>query len=266
MIIKALLGCAGIAFIIIFTAATGQSSNPAPPPPQQAAKAGFTNLAVNDDFSKFDLHNPDKDPTYWHIYPFRLPINDDLIFYKDRVLNLVTPPHGTATMIKTLAPDYSQHHFGFGYYEARLRFNPTQYDAPSFYLESDNPVKIQGRPDADPEETRFCEIDIMELNYTRPGQYMATVHDWYQRHSTYNHPNIFQPPPGTDLSAWNTFGVLWQPGKITWYVNDKFVYSTTAPAICDRQGLNLVLSSAKNNRLLDSPDQLLQVNWVRVYQ
>jgi len=262
---KTLSACAGIIAAVLSASALAQSPTPAPPP--QASKAGFTNLAVNEDFSKFDLHNPDKDSTYWHIYPFRQTMFDELIVYKDGVLNLRTPPgtnHGTATMIKTLAPDYSQHHYAFGYYEARLRFDPTRDDAPSFYLESDNAVKIQGHPEAADEDTRFCEIDVMELNYTRPGQYMATVHDWYQRHSTYNHPNIFQPPPGTDLTGWNTYGVLWQPGKITWYINDKVVYSTASPSICDHQRLNLVLSSHK--QWPDSPDQLLQVNWVHVYQ
>jgi hypothetical protein len=102
-----------------------------------------------------------------------------------------------------------QHECGYGYYEARLKFNPTTDNAPSFWLESQAGNKIGNRTDVDPGETRFCEIDIMELRYTKPGMYMGTVHDWYMHKSTYNRPNIYQPPPCADLSGWNTYGVLW---------------------------------------------------------
>jgi hypothetical protein len=104
MILRSLAASVGLMSAVALIAAVIPPGCGLTPPPQ-AAKAGFIKFAVNEDFSAFDLRNPSKDPTYWHIYPFRVDVSSSLIFVKDGVLNLMTAPHhGTAAMIKTMAP------------------------------------------------------------------------------------------------------------------------------------------------------------------
>jgi len=246
--------------------------------PSQAAKAGFTKLVVNEEFRHFNLQNrnlgnPAGDSTAWRQYPFLTwPLSYERIAVSNGVLTLTTQPgshHGLATMITTMAappgdskPDGPQNDFRFGYFEARLRFDPNPNNAPAFWLESVVPVKLYPNYRGN-DAARYCEIDIIELNWLRPGTYMGTVHDWRAGVDTINSNHIIQPPHGTNLADWNTFGLLWQPGRVSWYMNNKLVSTATTGSICDNDRLSMVLSASKER---GEEDQKLEVNWVHVYQ
>jgi hypothetical protein len=237
------------------------STVPAPP---QAAKAGFTKLVLNEDFRNFDLRNQARSSVAWRFLGNSF--SNGQISVSNGVLTLtasgLASHHGAVSSITTMAAmaEEPQHDFLFGYFEARLRldWNPDNWD--SFWLVSAAPVRLS-RSDLQNDAVRYCEIDIMELQPTS-SVYTGTVHDWHAGRRIGESSTRIQLPPGVSLSDWNTFGLLWQPGKVSWYLNDKLVSTQPSPPICDQDRLNPILQSAHGN---GDEDQRLQVNWVHVY-
>ncbi len=250
------------------------SSQAGPQTTSRTPQTVFKTLAVDENFSNFDLDDPGSKPIAWWQYPDAFYPNwkppGELIAVPNGILSLTASPPAksstnTATIITTLSPKSSQGGFLYGYFEARLRFDPNGKSFPSWWLESPIPVALAtakkptvGNPAAD-----FCEIDIMETFYPKAGTYQGTVHDWESGRSTFNANHVIQLPAGTDLSGWNTFGLLWQPGKVSWYVNNKLVSTAPSPPICEKQRLNLVLSEMARP---GTGNQRLDVAWVHVYQ
>ena len=85
--------------------------------------------------------------------------------------------------------------------------------------------------------------------------------------------NWINLPSGNDFSQWHTYGMLWVPGKVTWYYDDQPLYSADTTAIFDSQDFFLVLSMAeganwtKGNAAGVSASYLnLNVDWLRVWQ
>jgi beta-glucanase (GH16 family) len=263
MIFKSAVGLVAV----IASAATMFAQPATIAPPGQAAKAGFTNLVFNEDFRNLDLSDPDRDTTVWRKNrSLGLPISDDRFSVSNGVLTITTPPgshRGVCSQITTHAnaPKQSKHEFLFGYFEARLRFdwNPDNWD--SFWLESAVPVKLRQNPQGS-DSTRWCEIDIMEPQNT-PRVYAGTVHDFYAGKRVQATSSKIELPGRVKLSDWNTFGALWQPGRVSWYLNNKLVGTTPTPPICDHDRLSLILAAAKQR---GDEDQKLEVNWVHVYQ
>src|SRR5579875_500424 len=244
-----------------------QSTSPAP-------QKVFKTLVLSDDFSNLTLNDPARKPIAWWQYPHAFFANwkprGELIDVQNGTLKLtaVPPPNATGTtaaIVQTLSPNLSQGLFFYGYFEARLRFDPNGKSMPSFWLIS--PVAAAfataGKKTVGDPAANFCEIDIMETFYPKPGTYQGTVHDWERGYETHNANAVIQLPAGTDLSGWNTFGLLWRPGKLSWYVNNRLVSTAPSPPICDKQKLGLVLSEAAHP---GAGSQTLQVAWVHVYQ
>jgi hypothetical protein len=245
---------AGLTVVVVSAAILlGQPATiPAPP---QAEQAGFRNLVLNEDFKNFDLRNPVRESVFWR--PLGASISDDRYFVNDGVLTMTTArlgsKHGAVAMITTLAPtpDEPQHDFQFGYFEARLRFDWNIDNWDSFWLLSSAYKK----------PVEYCEIDIFEPQPT-PRVYIGTVHDWSVGKRLRMTEAKIQLPRGVDFANWNTFGLLWQPGNVSWYLNNKLVATQHVPSVCDQDRLNLVLAAAKQG---GDEDQRLQVNWVHVY-
>lgn len=259
-----------IAYAGVHFASSQAHQQTASPAPQTV----FKTLALSDDFSNFSLNDPGRKPIAWWKYPSAFfphwsPAGEQ-INVQNSVLELTAspPPNSksdTAAIITTLSPKSSQQDFLYGYFEARLRFDPNGKSFPSWWLMSRVPVAIamagkstRGNPAAD-----FCELDIMETFYPRAGTYQGTVHDWEAGHSTSNANAVIKLPAGTDLSGWNTFGLLRQPDKVSWYINNKLVSTAPSPPICEKQRLNLVLSEMAHP---GGGNQRLDVAWVHVYQ
>lgn len=225
------------------------------PAPTQAVQAGFTNLVFNEGFQKLDLLNPSREQISWR--PLGTAVKENRFVVNDGVLTLTTARwdshRGAVTSITTLAatPEEPQHDFLFGYFEARLRFDWNLANWDSFWLVSSAYKK----------QVEYCEIDVIEPQPT-PRVYIGTVHDWYAGKRLHGTSTKIELPRGVDFSEWNTFGLLWQAGKISWYLNNKLVAIAHSPPVCDQDRLNLILSAAKQG---GEEDQKLQVNWVHVY-
>lgn len=106
----------------------------------------------------------------------------------------------------------------YGYFEARLRLPTARGLWPAFWLMPDR------GPSAGPEgwkreSTRDggMEIDIMEhLTEWGPGRYNVACHwDGYEAgHRQWGTAHLYYRPTPDD---WHTFGLLWEPGKLTWF-------------------------------------------------
>jgi beta-glucanase (GH16 family) len=70
------------------------------------------------------------------------------------------------------------------------------------------------------------EIDIME-NYGSTNQIECTVH-W----GSANQEADQQVLSSTDLtSGWHTYGLLWEPGSLTWYLDGRVVFTYTGAGV-----------------------------------
>jgi beta-glucanase (GH16 family) len=247
-------GAAGLlAIIASATMMSGQTAAAGAPP--QAVNAGFTKMVLNEDFQNFDIHHPERDSVAWR--PLGVSVSERWFSVNDGVLTITTPPsskHGAVASLTTQGAGTDETHqdFLFGYFEARLRFdwNPDNWD--SFWLMSG----LVGKPG------RSCEIDIMEPQ-SNDSTYIGTVHDWDSGKRLKMAFSKIQLPRSARFSEWNTFGALWQPGKISWYFNNRLVGSQNTPEICDHDRLNLIVSACKQG---GDEDQKLQVKWIHVYQ
>ena len=181
---------------------------------------------------------------------------------------------------------YGRQPFRYGYFEARMRFDPTLGKEgrgfPAWWAFSVYHSRVNNMD-------RWAELDFFEAyaeysDYS--GAFVGTVHDWNDSSKVhYQSSNNWQPlPEETDFNKWHTYGCLWTPGEITWYFDDVPLmtqkYSATAPPEpipnagegsptpappgtfsildTDPEGMLLILGS--------DPNWPLYVDWVRVWQ
>ena len=161
--------------------------------------------------------------------------------------------------------------FRYGYFEARMKWDVTTGAWPAFWM-----LPAQSISGA----TETGELDVFE------GQgdpydsqtYYGTIHDWVVKNgaatdvANNGHANHYKIP-GVDFSAWHTYGVLWVPGKVTWYFDDQPIITATTYPIFDQQNFFLLLGSQEgaswtlgNLKNVTSSGMNLNVDWVRVWQ
>ena len=161
--------------------------------------------------------------------------------------------------------------FRYGYFEARMKWDVVLGSWPTFWL---LPVqRIWGAQE-------FGELDVFEgQGDVRDSQtFYGTIHDWQinngiptdaNNNRNTNHIKI----PGIDFSQWHTYGVLWVPGSVTWYLDDAPVLSYQTFPIFDEQNFYLMLGAQEgvkwtigNATGVTAPALNLYVKWVRVWQ
>ena len=262
--------------LLISTFLIADKSPAAPPvPPYQAT--GYS-LAFFEDFTNLNL-SPDSQtgdyPWYrglWYeIVP--TPYNATL---QQTGLDLAWTPG--QTLPRTIISTCSQNGllcraFRYGYFEARMKWDVVEGAWPTFWL---LPVqRIWGAQE-------FGELDVFEgqgeTSFHESQTYYGTIHDWQvvngiavdsANNRTSNHVVI----PGVDFSQLHTYGVLWVPGSVTWYLDDAPVMSYQTYPIFDEQNFYLMLGSqvgvkwqVGNTTGVTAPSLNLNVRWVRVWQ
>ncbi len=170
------------------------------------------------------------------------------------------------TDISTLSHDATQGHtFRYGYFEARMKWDVTTGAWPAFWMVPKQAA--QGVTDTG-------ELDIFEGQGSQPSTFYGSLHEWKGTTEIWhNSPNWIKLPVTNDFSQWHTYGVLWVPGKVTWYYDNQALFSANTTAVFDSQDFFLVLSMAeganwqKGNMTGVSATSLqLNVDWVRVWQ
>jgi hypothetical protein len=162
----------------------------------------------------------------------------------------------------------SYHAWRYGYFEARMKWNPVNGAWPAFWL-----IPIQSATDGMPTESG--EIDIFEGQGSEPDTFFGTIHRWSGSHelASSSQRNRFPVPANTNFASYHTYGLLWVPGRITWYFDGVPLHSEPTYDIFDKQDYLMILGMQegvnwKSGDLtgVNAQTLTLTVDWVRVWQ
>ena len=253
----------------LLPSAPSQGTNPSPLlslPAAPAQAAGYS-LVFSTDFNPLNL-SPDGRGSYTWYNPgiwWERPAPSGNIFVSNSALELVRTPDqkNPDTSISTAAPDGSYYlGWHYGYFEVRMRWD-TVIDAwPAIWM-----MPIQGIKNAH-HGVETGELDIFEGSGSTPDVFYGSIHDWLNGQDVANNSccSASQLPGGIDLSQYHTYGLLWTPGRVTWYLDDQPLNSfATFPIFDDcTQKYYLILGSQVSGVTASSIG--MQVEWVRVWQ
>jgi len=241
------------------------------PPPQAAAYK----LAFADDFNSLDLSPNGSGIHAWYEsvwWDGHIP-SRSLISISDSVLSLKWQRNqgSSDTSITTFAHDRTQGKtWRYGYFEARMKWDVVTGAWPAFWLIPAQDARGENIKNGVKETG---EIDIFEGQGDHPNTFYGTIHDWVDKQHKTNTPNWCNLPRNVDFSAFHTYGLRWIPGKVTWYFDNRELYSAPTPAIVDKQDFFMVLGSQvganwESGSLvgIDARAISLSVDWVRVWQ
>jgi hypothetical protein len=175
------------------------------------------------------------------------------------------------TSITTLSPDtQTVRAWRYGYFEARMRWAPVRGAWPAFWL---IPVEDAEGSDVYDGVKESGEIDVFEGQGNHPDTFYGTIHDWVNTRDSASRNNCFVLPDSVRFSDFHVYGLMWTPGKVTWYFDNVPLHSEATPPVFDRQDFFMVLGMQegvdwKYGNLSDvSVRKLtLDVDWVRVWQ
>lgn len=160
------------------------------------------------------------------------------------------------------------HAWRYGYFEARMKWQPQPGAWPAFWL-----IPIQ--PAINQSQRETGELDIFEGQGTEPHTFFGTIHRWNGARDVENSSpnNHFALARSTDFSQFHTYGLLWLPGRVTWFFDDVPLHTEATYDIFDHQDYFLVLSMQegsdwKTGDLTGVSAEILTltVDWVRVWQ
>lgn len=159
----------------------------------------------------------------------------------------------TSGMITT-AKSFNQR---YGYFEIRARLPKGQGLWPAFWL---LPADRSSPP----------ETDVMEAIGSNPNSVQMTNHWWNaEDQSRQGSGSSFNGPDFT--ADFHTFGVDWQPQRLTWYVDGVKRREFTGPLVMDRPAY-LLANLAIGGAWAGAPDDTtefparMQIDYIRVYK
>ena len=175
----------------------------------------------------------------------------------------------------------NKHDFTYGRFEARAKVPTGKGYLPAFWLMATDEGLYGQWP-------KCGEIDIMEVMGQDTGKSYHTIHYGYSSGNGHKENQGIREIEANGYSDdFHVFRMDWEPGKISWYVDDEFVYSTddwytgtdddnqiTYPAPFD-QNFYVILNLAVGGNWVGYPgdaekaemnDKAFEVDYVRVYQ
>lgn len=245
----------------------------APVAPPQAA--GYK-LKFVDEFDKLDLSPDGRGMHTWyegvwfvHKHP---PLANISAVASILTLKWQNGQDSDDTSITTLSRD--KHHvkaWRYGYFEARMKWDVVPGAWPALWL---IPVQSARGQDTYSGTKEAGEIDIFEGQGDVPHTYYGTIHDWTNgHHDSWNANNHFTLPENVNFSQFHTYGLLWTPGKVTWYLDNQPLHTEPTPAIVDKQDFFIVLGMQAgvdwkygNLTGVTATNFSLMVDYVRVWQ
>lgn len=273
------------------TAATTESSSQNISAPSPAIKAGYKKLVFFDDFDSLntiDVEGTGKPGYNWYVdrAVWGRGITEPSAYsVSNSVLTVSSTGYSAGWALSSFSPKGNVgHSFNYGYFEARIRFDPTlgktSQGWPAWWSLSTHHSKINNMD-------HWAELDFFEA-YTGghadySGAFVGSVHDWADGSKIhYQNSNNWQPlPKTTDFNQWHTYGCLWQSGEITWYFDDVALmtqtYSATVAPVPAANGTTTptpagvfsILDKESEGMLLilgSDSDWPMYVDWVRVWQ
>ncbi len=181
------------------------------------------------------------------------------------------PARPTREYTSGLIQSYDKFTQKYGYFEARVKFPTARGLWPAFWLMPDRGAD-SGLNQWQRRDTGkgAMEIDIIEhLTEWGPGRNNVAVHwDGYgDKHKAWGTSQLyFGPTP----DGWHTFGLLWEPGKLTWFIDGKKVVEYENERVSNVPSyikLNTQMGgwATKDVDLSKLPDYF-KVDYVRVWQ
>jgi hypothetical protein len=175
------------------------------------------------------------------------------------------------TSITTLSADkQTVRAWRYGYFEARMRWDPVQGAWPAFWL---IPVQDATGEAVHDGVRESGEIDIFEGQGNHPHTFYGTIHDWVNNRDSASRNNSFSLPNAVNFSAFHIYGLMWTPGKVVWYFDNVALHSEPTPQIVDRQNFYMVLGMQEgvdwkfgNLNDVSATKLTLDVDWIRVWQ
>jgi beta-glucanase (GH16 family) len=234
-------------------------------------------LVFADDFNVLDLGTSSKfassKPSPWyegawfsrqHVPLDRFTINNSALS-----LSWEYGQQSPDSSISTFSQSSRRYHaWRYGYFEARMKWDPVKGAWPAFWL-----IPMPRTLDGAPQETG--EIDIFEGQGSEPRTFFGTIHRWRgSRELESSSPrNRFSLPPNTNFGSYHTYGLLWVPGRVTWYFDGVPLHSEPAYQIFDKQDYLMILGMQegvdwKSGDVtgVDARSITLTIDWVRVWQ
>jgi beta-glucanase (GH16 family) len=239
------------------------------PPPQ----ASGYKLVFDEEFNSLSLSNTGTGSGYTWYNPgvwFESPAPSSDITLSNGVLGLTwvngqTPAYDTSiSTSSTNASSYKA--WTYGYFEVRMKFDPTTGSYPALWLNSLDEIT---NPSGE-----YGEVDIFEWEVQTPKTYYGTIHDWMGNKQLQNNnsSNSFPVPSSTNFADFHTYGMLWTSSKITWYFDNAEVGSATPYAIFGEQLYYLVLGQQIGTNWVRTTSGMttntltMNVDWVHVFQ
>jgi len=227
-------------------------------PPVAASSAGYATLAFDDEFSSDTVSDSSTSRNWYPYNPYGGPIlNAAQYGVSGGNLVISTDASGYSsglTSISSLNPTAISRPgsiaanggngllFQFGYFEARLKYDntlsprtPTGHSWPAFWSNA-----IQGPQN---QADNYAELDFMEAWPINDPPYIlmsCTLHEWTRGWTIDHEPsgindnvqtlnNIITPPDFVQ-DGFNTYGCLWTPTSVEWFINNQSVASVAIGA------------------------------------
>lgn len=251
-------------------AGTGACEDEAPPP---IAGQGYT-MTFRDEFETLGS-------LAWGESNWYSENSTSQVFVNNGVLNLVSRRADRYPDV-TVSGQATPISFQQGYFEARMRWTRGNGAWPGFWLLGARHLNNPAWPKINPYcadnglPAALCwsaELDVFEGQGSEPTTFYGTVHrnsaGIYGVEDSQNENNAHDV--GIDLTAgFHTYGMLWTPTEIRWYLDGQFIHSA---AVYDstNQPMYLLLSMYIGGWTADTdattPDELkAEFDWVRVWQ
>ena len=268
------LGSLGIALtsLLFAPAAQPQGAPAAFKPPPQAP--GYS-LAFDEEFTTPDISSNGSGLYTWYpgVWFFHTPAPQSNIVQSPGELQLTwdSSQASPETSVETLSANKLQSTtFRYGYFEARMKWDVVTGAWPAFWL---TPIQDALGEDYYNGVKEAGEVDVFEGQGAQPNTFTGTVHDWVNNQDYINNNNTYRLPANTDFSQFHTYGLLWQPGMVTWYYDNQPLMSAPTPAIFDKQDYFMVLGMQEgatweygNRTGVTATQMALSVQWVRVWK
>lgn len=253
--------------------ASGQGFTPTPPPP-----APGYHLSFSEDFRHFDLSPDGRGAHTWYegvwFSHHHAPAGNIVRTADGLRLSWTRGQQQPDTSISTFSREgATTRAWRYGYYEVRLRWTPVPGAWPAAWL----------IPNVAGHMRESGELDIFEGDGSAPQTFFGTLHHWQEnptaadRHmedrENTGRSNRFRLPFGINPSEFHTYGMLWEPSRVTWFFDDKPLHSEAAYPIFGQQNYSLVIgmqegSNWKEGSLdgVSAQRMDLDVQWVRIWQ
>lgn len=256
-----------VLLISFYLSASAQRSPHAGPkpvikPPHQAA--GYT-LSFDDEFNgPLDISGDGLGVHNWYNwYPSPSPLGNIASTPGGLKLTWLNTQPYWLTTISTLASDYGFYHaWQYGYFEVSMRWDTVTGAWPALWMMPIEDIRGTGHGG---------EIDIFEGQGATPNLFFGTLHEWQNGVSIYSNINNTYPV-SADLSKSHTYGLLWTPGQITWYLDNVPLHSEPTPSIFDSLHFFLILTMSEGSNWIGNDrtgvtatDINMNVDWVRVW-